>query len=408
MEVFKYNEEYQYLTSMLLNVTDDCNLACRYCFVEQHPHYMSLETAKTAVDLAYNNLQKKKELKLFNNDKKASIYFFGGEPTLCFNSIIVPTVQYCEEKYPNSFSFGITSNGTLLNKEKVDFFKEHHFELLLSIDGAKTTQDYNRPCKNNLSSFDLLEKNIPYLLEQFPNLCFRSTIYAPTAKYLFKNYLYAESLGFKRWEAVHDDRHPWNEESKKALQEEFSKIFLYRLTQISQGQTPLEIWRLHHWINLTINLLDEDSNLFNIENYTTVKRCGLGTTSGAVGYDGNIYGCQEQPSRDEKNIFLIGNIFEGGIDPKKHARLLEFYYNNQIELKDKKDECKNCILNKICRVNEQACPSVIYDLFKNMNSMTDIGCFIRQLYVKNIIIYINILEQLGGQTLLNSVLKEVY
>jgi len=85
--------------------------------------------------------------------------------------------------------------------------------LLLSIDGNKETQDFNRPCKNcNQSSFDLIEKNISYLLKNFPNLCFRSTIYAPTVDHLFENYLYAESLGFKRWEAIEDSRHIWTKE----------------------------------------------------------------------------------------------------------------------------------------------------------------------------------------------------
>jgi len=56
MKEFEYKEYYKYLTNVMLNVTDDCNLACRYCFVEQHPHYMTLDTAKAAVDWQYNNL----------------------------------------------------------------------------------------------------------------------------------------------------------------------------------------------------------------------------------------------------------------------------------------------------------------------------------------------------------------
>jgi len=34
MEQFIYKKEYKYLTSAMLNVTDDCNLECKYCFVE--------------------------------------------------------------------------------------------------------------------------------------------------------------------------------------------------------------------------------------------------------------------------------------------------------------------------------------------------------------------------------------
>ena len=34
MNNFIYKEEYKYLTNVCLNLTDACNLACRYCFVE--------------------------------------------------------------------------------------------------------------------------------------------------------------------------------------------------------------------------------------------------------------------------------------------------------------------------------------------------------------------------------------
>ena len=44
-----------------------------------------------------------------------------------------------EEKYPNEIDLGITTNGTLLNKEKIDFLYNHKINPLLSIDGAKET-----------------------------------------------------------------------------------------------------------------------------------------------------------------------------------------------------------------------------------------------------------------------------
>ena len=31
--MFEYKEEYSKLTNVCLNLTDSCNLACRYCFV---------------------------------------------------------------------------------------------------------------------------------------------------------------------------------------------------------------------------------------------------------------------------------------------------------------------------------------------------------------------------------------
>ena len=192
---FEYKEIYKYPIDICLNITDSCNLACKYCFVQQKPHFMTLDMAKKATDWLISNLEKRKELG--KKDEQVNINFFGGEPTLLYEEIIVPLVLYGEEKYPNQIRFGITTNGTLLNKERIDFFTKHKIYLLLSIDGAKETQDFNRPQRNGEGSFDLVEKNISYLLENKPNTTFRATLYQPTVKNLFENYRYAQRKGFK-------------------------------------------------------------------------------------------------------------------------------------------------------------------------------------------------------------------
>lgn len=401
---FIYQEKFQYLTKAMLNVTDDCNLTCRYCFVEQNPHYMTLQTAKDVADWLYQNSLKRKELNCPEKEIKCSIYFFGGEPTLCYDSIIVPTVKYCQEKYPNIFYFGMTTNGTLLNEEKINFLKENKFSLLLSIDGAEETQCYNRPCKDKKqNSFKLVEKNIPLLLKNFPNLCFRSTIYAPTVNHLFENYLYAESLGFKHYEIIEDCRHDWTNEQLEILKNELSKIYCYRLTQIINHQIPMKVERFNIWLNYTINLYN-NNNYFNIEKNNSVIRCGLATTTGSIGWDGSIYGCQEQTSKMEKSIFQIGNIYTGGIDVEKHTDLLTIYYNNQIEEKQKFDKCINCELNQLCKVNTLICPSTTWDLFKNMNSITEISCYIRKLYFYNSLITFKILSLFQEDNLIQNFL----
>ena len=45
-----YEEAYKYPTCICLNVTDSCNLACKYCFVQQKPHFMTIDLAKQTID----------------------------------------------------------------------------------------------------------------------------------------------------------------------------------------------------------------------------------------------------------------------------------------------------------------------------------------------------------------------
>ena len=217
--LIQYKEEYRYLTNICLNLTDACCLACRYCFVAQQPHFMTLDTAKAAVHFLLDNLKKKP------NKDKASLSYFGGEPTLLWDEIIEPlTIYIRENNYP--ISLNITTNGVLLNENRIKFLKDNDVEILLSIDGDKETQDFNRPFHDdNKSSFDEVSKNILYILKYFPNTTFRATIYAPTAHLTYQNYWFAVQQGFKNIFFAPDVRHEWNQEQKDALLEE-TKRFL--------------------------------------------------------------------------------------------------------------------------------------------------------------------------------------
>ncbi len=376
--IFEYKEEYKHPRSAMLNITDNCNLACRYCFVEQHPHNMSLQTAKDALQYLYNNVQYLKENNLFQDDDtkeniKYNINFFGGEPLLLYKEIIKPLVEYTEKTFPNVFKFGVTTNVTLLDKEKVDFFKEHNFGILTSIDGAEETQCYNRPCRNGDNSFKLIEKNIPYLLEQFPAVCFRSTGYAPTIHHLFNNYLYAESLGFRNYTIIMNERDEWTSEQKEILKNELRKIQFYRLQQLIKGIPPMNSELFNFNEHIFPNLFADECNIVKNDN---ILRCGLGTLSCAIGWDGKIYGCQQDVSLNNKNIFYIGDIYNG-IDPEKHANLLSKYIqeiDNPIP-----EKCLECRLKDTCYGNaSNCCPSTNNSLFNNTHQISDIRCFVHQ------------------------------
>ena len=42
-------------TSMLLSLTNRCNLSCEYCFVKQNPQDMTLEIAEKAISILLDN-----------------------------------------------------------------------------------------------------------------------------------------------------------------------------------------------------------------------------------------------------------------------------------------------------------------------------------------------------------------
>ena len=98
------------ITDVCLNVTEECNLACKYCFTEHHPNYMTLDVAKDAAKWLYNNAIESSKIQ--EKEVIPTIGFFGGEPTLMWDSIIVPLISWIEEQNWK-FNFGITSNSVL-------------------------------------------------------------------------------------------------------------------------------------------------------------------------------------------------------------------------------------------------------------------------------------------------------
>lgn len=375
---FEYKEEYGWLTNICLNVTDACNLACRYCFVEQHPHFMTLDVAKQAVHFILDNLEKKN--KKFNTNNRASITYFGGEPILMWDEIIVPLTNYIKE---NNFpiDLGITTNGTLLNTKKIEFLKNNEIIPLLSIDGDRKTQEYNRPCKDSKNSFDLVYNNIPKILEAFPDTTFRATIYSETVENLFNDYIFAVKNNFKNAFFIPDSRHEWNEKQKEQLKLELHKIFCFMHFCFINEIKPINCSSLEEGF---INMLKHDLTIYQNKNESvdfqrSLFRCGLGTTFGSVGFDGSIYGCQEQPSKDNKNIFYIGNI-NTGIDKTRHSQLLSKYVAKNKAQCVSKELCNNCDLRNICFDN--GCPSSNYDLFNNFFITSEINCLWRQILLE--------------------------
>ena len=161
------------LTNAVINLTDNCNLRCPYCFTEHNTRTMDLGTLKSSIMFILNGLDK------FESHRAPCFNFFGGEPMLHYDDLIKPSVEWVEEtglreKY--KINFGMTTNGTLLNEERIKWLKQHEISILLSMDGDKYTQDKQRPIANGKSSFDILDKNISMLLQYFPYTTFRSAI----------------------------------------------------------------------------------------------------------------------------------------------------------------------------------------------------------------------------------------
>ena len=187
---------------MLLSLTNRCNLSCEYCFVKQNPQDMTLEIAEKAIAILLDNCKLKNE--------KPRINFFGGEPLLKYEELIIPIV----EKYHQQISFGITTNGILLNEDVVDFFYKYGVKVLLSFDGVPEVQN-----KQRSNSYSQVLNNIPYLLFRLPNTAMRSTVTKYSIPYLYDTVLMAEECGFKKISFCPNAYEDWDKEIENIMYE---------------------------------------------------------------------------------------------------------------------------------------------------------------------------------------------
>lgn len=323
------------ITKICLNVTDSCNFNCRYCFVNQHPNHMTFQVAEDVCSWIIENAP----------GITPEIFFFGGEPTLRWDDIIVPLVK----KYPN-FNYSITTNGFLLNKEKIDFLTENNFSIMLSMDGDEETQSYNR----NENSFFHLDETIPYLLKNIPNANFRGTIIPATCGNTFQNICYANNKGFKNCYFTINIFEEWPQEFRNILETEIKKYTLAYINSFVNEAPFINLTPFTQMIDLIIK-----NEVGILDNSVNEYKCGLGGGYGAIDYKGDIYTCQEIVTYRENNQkFLIGNIYTG-INDNALIRLRNEIVNDT-PIVNNKEECGNCPFKfhckkSTCQINNFIC-----------------------------------------------------
>ncbi len=140
-------------------VTSDCNLACKYCFIENpnctkiELHNMSDQVAITAIHKYIDYLHQEKVSSAF-------LIFYGGEPILNWNAI-KRVVEYSSVVSDIDFQYTIVTNATLLDENKLEFIRRYQINLGVSIDGPKEINDSNRVFRTLTKSvYDTIIPNI--------------------------------------------------------------------------------------------------------------------------------------------------------------------------------------------------------------------------------------------------------
>ncbi|NPV27876.1 MAG: thioether cross-link-forming SCIFF peptide maturase [Firmicutes bacterium] len=327
-EAISLNKSDNSIKALCLHVAHDCNLSCAYCFASKGNYQsrrslMSEEVAIKAVDFLIDNSGKRHNIE---------IDFFGGEPLLNFNTIkkVVLYGRKVEKNRGKKFYFTITTNGTLLNQENIDFINEYIDNVVISLDGRKEVHDSIRYDRVGKGTYDRIVPLAQKLVSgrNTKSYFIRGTFTARNKDFT-RDVMHLADLGFKEISVepvvgVGKDIHI-KEEDIQTILDEYEKLAVEYLNCLQQGRN----FRFYHF---NLNLYEGPCI------YKRIISCGAGFEYFAVSPEGHLYPCHQFVGQKD---FVMGDIYHG----IENTKLLDKFKNNNILTKER---CRECWAKLFC------------------------------------------------------------
>lgn len=343
------------IKALCLHVAHDCNLACEYCFASKGDYatqrsLMSYEVACKALEFLAQNSGTRRNIE---------VDFFGGEPLLNFGVIkrVVDYGRELEKSTNKIFHFTVTTNGTILNQEILDFINENMDNIVISLDGRKCINDAMRPDRGNHGTYDKIVSNARKIVEsrEGKQYYIRGTFTANNLDF-GKDVFHIANLGFKEVsvEPVVGSGEPFHltMEHVPTILEEYEKLARDYLEYIKDGKEL-------NYYHFNINLYDGPCI------HRRIVACGAGYEYLAVSPEGDIYPCHQFVGQPE---FVMGNVFSG-IENKDLAS--QFKDCNIFT----KEECRSCWAKYFC---SGGCHANAFFSNKDINIPNEIACIMQK------------------------------
>jgi uncharacterized protein len=156
------------LNTMVLNVTNQCNLACTYCYEYGEDKIVDTEHGKQSKFMTASTARDSVEFLLKESGRVAHLTFFGGETLLNF-PVLKETIAYARRRAADlskEIDFSLTTNATLLKPDIIEFLADNQVGVTISIDGPRDLQDKFRVFHGGAGSYDVIAPKIKELLRR--------------------------------------------------------------------------------------------------------------------------------------------------------------------------------------------------------------------------------------------------
>lgn len=144
--------------SCWLHLTNNCNLACSYCYIHKSHGNMTFETGKMVIDKMLESCGN-------HNIGKMNIKFAGGEPLLRFD-LLKQLVEYSQHvRGEVEVTYTLLTNAVLVTEPIADYLRNQRIGVGVSLDGVGPVNDTNRLDKRGVGSYNRVLKGLNVLKE---------------------------------------------------------------------------------------------------------------------------------------------------------------------------------------------------------------------------------------------------
>ncbi len=263
--------------------------------------------------------------------------FYGGEPLLAFELIkqVASFLETQNTHHDKKARYSLTTNGSLLSDEIIQFLDKHEFSVELSYDGL--AQDAGRKKGSKKKLVPIIRK----LLNQ-PNIGLEiNSVFTPaTVDFLSKSIQFILEFGISDISCSISTTKPWSQASLEKLESELTELrkILDRHFQ-RYGHIPV------------VNFRDSAGK--------GIFHCAAGQDRLAIDPDGGVWGCflfadhlRERQNPPEYRDYFFGDLANFMKNHKKvYPRISSNYTRLRMDnFKTPRTECFLCKEHKACAV----------------------------------------------------------
>ena len=322
------------LQTIVLNVTNQCNLSCKYCYEfgedrvatpEGKPKFMDEQTARASVDHLIENSPGRRHI---------HVTFFGGETLMNF-PLVRFVIDYARERAHAAgkyIDFSLTTNGTLLRPEIIEYLAENRVGVTISLDGPKELNDTLRVFQSGRGSYDIIEPKVRELLKRHTSrpIAARVTLTSQASDVLRIFRHLKHDLGFHEVGFAPVTTSPVR---LYAIGSNGLDMVLQQFTELAQEYLEYALRGEHHGFS---NVSDTLGELH--AGISKAHPCGAGLGLLGVGPSGDIAPCHRFVDSDTHKLGHIST----GVDRNAQA---DFIARGHLS---RKLECHTCWARPVC------------------------------------------------------------